>query len=194
MNRRHDFIERPTAEQFERELKRRTQERELHMALWSSARTLIVFAAVAVLISTLLIPVFQVQNTSMTPTLQNNDLVIFVTIGKIKTGDIIAFHYNNKVLIKRVIATSGELLNIDEDGMVYINEAPLKEPYITRFSLGECDLTLPVKIPERHYFVMGDNRQKSIDSRTREIGTIHSDYIVGKAIFRIWPLTKMKIF
>jgi len=183
-------ISRPTVEQLEKEIKRRTQEREMYKAIWSAVQTLIVFASVAVLISTHLFPVIQAQRTSMTPTLQDSDVLIFITIGEVKRGDIIAFHYNNQILIKRVIATAGEWVNIDENGVVYINEDPLNEPYSTNLSLGDCDLDLPVQVPEKHYFLMGDNRYYSLDSRINAIGTIHSEYIIGKAILRIWPLPR----
>jgi len=183
---------RPTAEQFGKELKRRVDEMEFRKIIISAAQTLAAFAAVAVLLSTLLLPVFSVHKNSMTPTLLDGELLIFSTVGEIKRGDIIAFHYNNQVLIKRVIATAGESVDINEDGVVYINEAPLSEPYINSQSLGECDLELPLMVPERQYFVMGDNRYISTDSRVGAIGTINSEHIVGKAILRIWPIPKIR--
>jgi len=127
----------------------------------------------------------------MMPTLHENDLIIFITMGEIKSGDIIAFHYSNQILIKRVIATADEWVNIDIDGVVYINESPLLESYISNQSFGECDLSLPLLVPERHYFVMGDNRHYSVDSRSSDIGTLSREQIVGKAIFRIWPIPRM---
>ena len=125
------------------------------------------------------------------PTLQDGEMVIFVTTGKIKSGDVVAFRYNNQVLIKRVIAVAGDLIDISEDGTVYINGVERVEPYINEKSLGECDIVFPVQVPDSQYFVMGDFRRVSLDSRSDTIGMVRRDRMIGKALLRIWPLTRL---
>jgi signal peptidase I len=155
--------------------------------LRSTIGTLLVVAAIAVLISTLALPVLRIRGTSMQPTLIDGDIVMAARSSDFKTGDLIAFYYNNKILIKRVIATSGNWVDIDEDGNVYVNDEQIEEPYLQTKAYGDCNIELPYQVPESRIFVMGDNRSISVDSRNTTIGCISNEQIVGKLLFRIWP-------
>ena len=148
-------------------------------------------AAVSILIAVLLLPVLRIYGTSMTPTLEESDIVLSVKGGKFDTGDVIAFYYNNKILVKRVIAQTGDWVNIDKDGVVYVNGEVIDEPYVSGRSLGECDIELPYQVPEGRVFVMGDHRDVSIDSRSSTIGCIAEEQVVGRIIFRIWPFKEI---
>ena len=183
-------ISRPTSEQLKREINRIKLRKDTRRAIWGAIRTLINFAAAAVLISTLLLPVLQIQMGSMSPTLQDGEILIFETVGGINRGDIIAFRYNNQVLIKRVIATAGDKIDIAEDGAVTLNGAPLSEPYVSQPDIGECTIELPLIVPRGQFFVMGDHRATSLDSRSADIGLISKEQIMGKVLLRVWPLTK----
>ena len=123
----------------------------------------------------------------MNPTLQTDEVLLCVRTGKIRQGDIIAFHYNNKILLKRVIAVSGDTVDLDEDGTVYLNGEKLEEPYVSELALGECDVQLPYQVPEGRVFVMGDHRAVSIDSRSATVGVIAEENIAGKVLFRVYP-------
>lgn len=182
---------RPTLEQIERELDRRESGRELKKAIFDTAKNLIVIAAAAVLVANLLIGVLLVNRSSMVPTLADGDVVIALRWAGVNPGDIVAFHYNNKILLKRVIAKEGDLVDIGEDGTVYVNREAIDEPYLTQKSIGDCDIKLPYEVPVGSVFVMGDNRKTSADSRLQEIGSVGLEFIVGKVILRIWPLEKM---
>jgi len=180
---------RPTSAQLEMELRRRELTLEARKAIIKAVKTLIVFAAAAVLVVTLLFPTIQVQRGSMSPTLRDGEQLILITVGRISRGDIIAFHLGNQTMVKRVIATAGQWVDIDEVGNVYIDGTMLAEPYLSGHSIGERDIELPLQVPDNQFFVMGDNRAISMDSRSRDFGMIHRDEIIGKNIFRIWPLT-----
>ena len=157
--------------------------------LRSTAFSLVVVAAVSVLIAMLLLPVLQISGTSMTESLQDKDIVVALNSSKYQTGDIIAFYYNNNILVKRVIAASGDWVNIDKDGNVYVNEELLDEPYISEKALGDCNITLPYQVPDERCFVMGDHRATSIDSRNTAVGCVSNDMVIGKILFRAWPLS-----
>ena len=152
-----------------------------------------VVAAVAVLIAVLLLPVLQISGTSMTETLQDEDIVVAVNGSSYRTGDVIAFYYNNNILIKRVIASAGDWVDIDDEGNVFVNEEQLDEPYISEKALGECNIDLPYQVPDGKCFVMGDHRAVSIDSRNKSIGCVSNDMVVGKILFRVWPLSGLGI-
>lgn len=157
----------------------------------STAFVLIVVAAVAVLIAVLLLPVLRIYGKSMHGTLNSGDIVVSVKGSDFEQGDIIAFYYNNNILVKRVIAESGDWVDIDEDGTVFVNQVKIDEPYLTSKGLGETNIELPYQVPEGKVFVMGDNRVVSIDSRNTAIGCVSSEQIVGKIVFRIWPFKDM---
>lgn len=178
----------PTVAQLEQELERETYRRRYSKVLRSTVYTLITVAAVAVLVATLFLPVLRIYGTSMTPTMTDGDIVVSVKSGSFERGDIIAFWFNNKILVKRVIAFPGEWVDIDEDGNVTIDGEPLDEPYLTEKALGECDIELPYQAPDGRYFVMGDHRSTSSDSRSSAVGCVAEEQIVGKLVFRVWPL------
>lgn len=178
----------PTIPQLEAELKREQHRRRYRRALRSTIYTLITVAAVAVLVATLWMPVLQIYGSSMSPTLEGGQIVLSVKSGDFAQGDVIAFYYNNKILVKRVIAVAGDWVNITEDGDVYVNDVLLDEPYLTEKALGDCDIELPYQVPESRVFVMGDHRSVSVDSRSTAVGCIAEEQIVGKLWFRFWPL------
>lgn len=177
----------PTAEQFDSEVRRIRYRRNYIQTLYNTISSLIVVAAIAVLISLLFLPVLRVTGTSMTPTLYNDELLICSKRSDFKSGDVIAFYFNNKILLKRVIGTPGDTINISEDGTVYLNGEVLDEPYINEKAFGECDIKLPYQVPDNRVFVMGDHRSVSIDSRSSSVGCIADEYVIGKVILRIWP-------
>ncbi len=181
----------PSLELIENELKRTRYQSRYRRTLRTTIFSLLVIAAVAVIIAVLLLPVLQISGSSMETTLNDGDLVISLNDGKYKTGDVIGFYYNNVVLIKRVIATSGDWVDIDEDGTVSVNGSPLDEPYVTEKSIGECNISLPYQVPQGKCFVLGDHRASSIDSRNTQVGCISNDVIVGRLLMRIWPLKQL---
>ena len=181
-------LEIPTAEQLEAELKRERYKRRYHSVFRSTVYTLISVAAISVLVATLWMPVLQIYGGSMTPTLSNGNIVVSVKSGDFQSGDIIAFYYNNKILLKRVIAGPGDWVNIEEDGTVYVNSEKLEEPYLTEKALGECNIEMPYQVPESRLFVMGDHRSISVDSRSTAVGCVAEEQVVGKILFRVWPL------
>ena len=152
--------------------------------------TLVTVAAAAVLIAVLVMPVLQIYGSSMAPTLAEGEIVVSVKGTDMKTGDIVAFYYNNNVLIKRVIAQPGDWVNITEDGTVFVNNEVIDEPYLTEKAFGECNIQLPYQVPDSRIFVMGDHRSVSIDSRNTAVGCVADEQIVGKIIFRVWPLNR----
>ena len=180
----------PTTEQLEGELKRVRYKSRYRSVLRSTIYSLITVAAIAVLVATLWLPVLQVYGNSMTPTLQNGEIIFTVKMSEFEQGDIISFYYNNKILIKRVIARSGEWVNMDADGNVYVNETLLDEPYLDEKAFGDCNIELPYQVPEGRVFVMGDQRSTSVDSRNSAVGCVAQEQIVGKILFRVWPLEK----
>ncbi len=177
----------PTAAQLDGELKRVKNRREFWRLLYSTVASLVVVAALAVLVSTLFLPVLRVTGTSMTPTLENDQLVVCRKTGSFEQGDIIAFYYNNKILLKRVIAVAGDVVDIDANGTVYVNDEKLDEPYVDELAFGECDIELPYQVPDERVFVMGDHRETSIDSRNTSIGCVSEEAVVGRVVFRVSP-------
>lgn len=173
----------PTAEQLNDEVKRLRQKRNFRKVLLNTTSSLLVVCALAILISVLFMPVLRVTGQSMEPTFQNDQIVICAKNSNFKKGDVVAFYYNNKILLKRIIAEGGDVVKIDRKGNVFVNNVKIDEPYIKDKALGECNIDMPYKVPESRYFVMGDNRKSSIDSRSTSIGCISGEVVLGKIIF-----------
>ena len=184
-------LERPSIELLEAEISRTKHNRRYRSVLKSTVYALITVAAVAVLVATLWLPVMQTYGNSMAPTLNNGEIIFSVKTKNLNQSDIIAFYFNNKILVKRIIAGPGDWVDMDADGTVYVNQQQLFEPYVMEKSLGDADIDLPYQVPEGKYFVMGDHRATSADSRHTAVGCIDMEQIVGKIIFRIWPLEQI---
>lgn len=178
----------PTEQEIKEELKRVKYQNSYVRSLKSTFSILISVIAAFLLISNLVLPVFRTYGNAMEPTLKEGQLVAALRTDNVKSGDIICFYYNNKVLIKRVIAIGGDTVDIDWHGTVSVNGVVIEEPYLTKNAFGECNVSLPFKVPQSKVFVMGDNRSVSIDSRHTEVGCISQEQIIGKLILRIWPL------
>ena len=181
-------VDLPTTAELEKELARVKYRSKYASTLRNTIYVLIVVAAVAVLVAVLLLPVLRIYGHSMNDTLNEGDIVVSVKGSNFQTGDIIAFYYNNKILVKRVIGDSGDWIDIDESGNVYVNQKKIDEPYIMDKAKGECNIELPYQVPENKIFVMGDNRSVSIDSRNTAVGCVAEEQIVGKIVFRVWPV------
>ena len=180
----------PSVQLLEAELKREKYRGRYKRLLRGTISTLIIVVAAAMLISHLLLPMLHIYGSSMSPTLTNGDIVAAMRYGSYERGDIVAFYYNEQILVKRIIGLPGEMVDIDADGNVSIDGEPLDEPYLTEKSLGECDIELPYQVPEGRYFVMGDNRGVSSDSRSSQVGCIAEERIIGEVIFTLWPLSE----
>lgn len=184
----------PTREQIESERKRYRRQKAYNKALGGTVYVLTIVAAIAVLIATLVLPVLQIEGTSMEPTLMNGDIVLLTKSKTFERGELCGFAWNNKLLIKRVIGVPDDWIEIDTDGTVYLNGEKLDEPYAKQLALGECDLEFPFQVPQEQYFVLGDLRESSIDSRNTLIGCVEQEQIVGKVLFRIWPFKSIRFF
>ena len=182
------IIDLPTSGQLGAELKRLRRKRSFNKNLRNTVGALIVIAALAVIISSAFLPVFRVTGSSMSPTLANDDVVLCIRTSHYKRGDIVAFLYNNKVLLKRVIGLPGDIIEISEDGTVSVNGGELEEDYISGKALGECDIEMPYKVPENRLFVMGDHRAVSIDSRSTAVSCVAYENVLGKVLMRVYPL------
>ncbi len=184
----------PNLEALETELARVTYKNRFRQTLMGTIYVLITVAAVAILVSTLWLPVLRISGTSMTPTLEDGELVVAIKNSNFERGDLISFYYNNKVLVKRVVAMAGEWVNIDPDGNVYINDVLYDEPYLEEKSIGQCDIEFPYQVPDGRIFVLGDHRSVSVDSRSKAVGCVAQEQIVGRLVMRIWPWEKAVVF
>lgn len=180
--------ERPQVSQLEAELKRVNHNTRFKKLLRSTINTLIVVAACAVLVAVIFLPVLRIYGNSMNPSLNEGEIVVSIKGADIKQGDIVGVYYGSKLLIKRCIAVGRQWVDIDDEGNVYVDGKLLDEPYLTEKALGETNIKLPYQVPDQSIFVMGDQRKTSIDSRNSSVGCIAIDDIVGKIVFRVWPL------
>lgn len=183
----------PPIDLLREELEREESKYNFRKTLLNIAGVLTVTAAVAVLIATRLLILVQVNGVSMAPTLEKDEIIFLRQTKEVEKGDVIGFYYGGRVLLKRVIAGGGDYIEIDNEGNVYVNDKKLEEPYLMGQSLGKCELDFPYQVPEGMLFVLGDNRAVSMDSRIKAIGCVEKDQIVGKVVFRAWPLTRMGI-
>jgi signal peptidase I len=181
----------PSMDEIQHERKRIRRKTYYRQALRGTVAVLVVVAAVAVLITTLFLPILQISGDSMSPSLQHDEIVVLLKTKNFKRGDLIGFYYQGKILLKRVIALPEDEVAIDSEGNVYVNGEILEEPYVTEKCLGDCNLEFPYKVPGTEYFVMGDKRSNSVDSRNTAIGTISNDDIIGKVFIRVWPFSKV---
>ena len=181
----------PSLAEIQSERKRIRRKTYYRQALRGTVSVLVVVAAIAVLIATLFLPILQISGDSMAPTLAHDEIVVLLKTKEFDRGDLIGFYYQGKILLKRVIALPEDVVVIDSDGNVYINEELLEEPYVTSKGLGDCDLEFPYTVPGTGYFVMGDQRSNSVDSRNSVVGAITREDIIGKVFLRVWPLSKI---
>lgn len=192
MSNNEKYIYPPTSAQLKSELERINHKKEKRRMMNGILVALLAVAAAAVLISVLFMPVLKVTGSSMEPTMSDGQYALCISAGRFKTGDVIAFYFNNKILLKRVIAGAGDFVDITDDGTVYVNNKAISEPYLTDKSKGEdTDIEFPYQVPENKLFVMGDHRSTSIDSRNSNVGCISESDIVGRVIFRIYPFDKI---
>ena len=181
----------PTEEQLSKELARERYKHRYGAAFRSTVYILVIVAAVAVLVATLWMPVLQIYGNSMNPTLKEGDIVMTVNRPDLDRGDVVGFYYNNKLLVKRIIGEPGDWISIDDSGNVFVNDEELDEPYVSEKAMGDCDIVFPYQVPDERYFVMGDHRSVSLDSRNTAVGCISKDQIAGKLTFRVWPLNSV---
>lgn len=191
LNNSQNDVSVPSLGEIQSERKRIRRKEYYRKALRGTVSVLLVVAAVAVLIATLFLPILQISGDSMSPTLEHDEIVVLLKTKKFERGDLIGFYYQGKILLKRVIALPEDEVAIDADGNVYVNGELLEEPYVTQKELGDCDLEFPYKVPGTSYFVMGDRRSNSVDSRISAVGAISQEDIIGKIFIRVWPFSRL---
>lgn len=180
----------PSLSEIQTERKRIRRGTYYRQALRGTVSVLLVVAAVAVLITTLFLPILQISGDSMSPTLEHDEIVVLLKTKSFKRGDLVGFYYQGKILLKRVVALPGDEVVVDADGNVYVNGEVLDEPYVTDKGLGDCNVEFPFKVPGTSYFLMGDRRSNSVDSRNSAIGAVSREDIIGKVFIRVWPIPK----
>lgn len=180
----------PSVVELQKELGREKEKQQYKKVLKSTVCTLLVVAAAAVLVAVLVMPVLQIYGSSMNPTLVEGDIVVCLKTNEFEKSDLVCFYYGNKLLVKRYIASAGQWVDIDEDGSVFVDYEMLDEPYVKEKALGECEIELPYQVPDERIFVLGDHRSVSVDSRSTAVGCVSEEQIVGKIVFRIWPLSR----
>lgn len=181
-------IDIPSTEQVEAELNRIRYRHSFLRTMLNTAAIVAVVAAVSVLLSVIFFPVIQVSGDSMTPTLQDGDILVTYHTDSISQGDLCCVSWQNKTLLKRVIGLPGDIISIEPDGSIYVNQTLLDEPYVIEKSMGDCDISFPFEVPDNKIFILGDNRTLSVDSRNTDIGCIGKEQIIGRVLFRIWPI------
>lgn len=184
----------PQLEEIQQEMARVRHRDRYRQALRSTVGTVVVVLAVAVLVATLVLPVLRITGTSMQPSFNPGDIVVSYKTDRLIPGDLCTFYFNNKLLLKRIIAVGGDRVEIDEEGRVSVNGLTLEEPYVLSYALGQCDLDFPFQVPAGQYFVMGDNRETSADSRVQAFGCVGEDEMLGKVLLRVWPFTKLTYY
>jgi len=184
----------PELEEIESEMARVRRKGKYRQALRGTVGTVVVVLALAVLVATLLLPVLRITGTSMQPGFQPGDIIVGCKTDRFLPGDICAFYFNNKLIIKRVIALGGDVVEIDENGRVTVNDLLLEEPYVTAYDFGLCDIDFPFTVPLDQYFVLGDNRETAVDSRAKDFGCVSLSDMVGKVMLRVWPLNRLTYY
>ena len=184
----------PTTAEVQEEMQRVKKQDRFSRTLWSTLGTVIVVVAVAIVIASIFLPVLRVTGTSMVPNFEPGDVLVAFKTNRFKTGDICTFYYNNKLIIKRVIAQGGDTVDISEDGRVSVNGKTLEEPYVRNFALGLSDVEFPYTVPSGHLFLLGDNRATSVDSRSVDFGCINAEEVLGKVFLRTWPIDSFRFF
>lgn len=184
------FSDAPSAAQLEAELNRVKSRRRRHSALRNTTCAVVAIVAAAVLTATLWMPVLRSYGGSMTPTLQDGEILLAIRTSDLAPGDIVAFYCNNTLLVKRIICGPGDWVDMDEAGNVCVNQVALDEPYLTEKALGDCNIQLPYQVPDGKYFVMGDHRATSLDSRNTAVGCVAQEQLLGRVLFRVWPLSR----
>ena len=188
MKRRVKTLPTPELQQLQKELRRTNYNTEYRRVLRSTVYTLVIVAAIAVLIAVLCLPVLQVNGTSMAPTLAEGDIVVCLKTSDLKQGDIVSFYIGSKLLLKRCIALPGQWVDMDENGNLYVDGVLLEEPYVSEKAIGECNIEFPYQVPDNRYFCVGDHRTTSVDSRNTAVGCVSQEQLVGKVLFRVWPI------
>lgn len=177
----------PSVDELKKELKRENRKKEYRNVLRNTLIVVVSVAALAVLISSFYVTVLKVTGDSMTPTLETGQIVIAQNSQEFEAGEMLAFYYNNKVLVKRVIGSPGDWVNIDANGRVSVNGIELEETYASDLSLEPTDIEFPYQVPENRWFVLGDHRSVSIDSRSSVVGCVTKEQLIGKVVFRVFP-------